>query len=381
MNEFRYFYLLAVAIFCGFQSNAYAQNKTSINLPSGIYYFDEFGEIPDVKTVRIANNQIILETTTRWKDVYTDVYKVINAYEYGEKQYFLLTETEDAGEISHYKILLEYHENAIYISISLYSVFDKKKYFDRVTEIKKLEDKANINSVYNSDFSGVTPYFTKNKYEALKKLPTITEDQLPEFTAKVIQQYFSDENDFNDFLHDRNQARVKSVQNKLSLFNFLIENGFEPYNSNLYFYNYATSSASYLKKGKEIRKANRSGTQLFFDKIESWSKIVGSISLAWLAMALLLALKNKNSNEKKLLLPKFLKPIFSIITIPGFVIIGGYLGFRAGWGFAQLVTPNNDGGLADIFLALIGILPGLALPIFFIIWINKKWNKYLYKTT
>lgn len=387
MKRLKNYYTFLFVFIYFFQSNSNAQNadntpsEIEINFPSGTYYFDQFGVKANKEKISISKNQIIRETTTFWKETYTDVYTVTHAYEYGENQYFLLTETEETDGISNYQMLLEFHEDAIYLSKTQYWTFEPKRYFDKLIEIKKLEGKAKTNCVYNNNYSSLMPYFSKQKFEAVKKLPTITEAQLPEFNQKVRQHFFIDANDFNDFLYYRSQTRVKSIEKKLAIFNFSIECGFQPYMSNHLIYNYVTSLPGYLKKSKVIRKSKRSGMMLFYDKLEMVSKILGGISLAWLTFALLVVARNKKNNGKKILFPKYLKPIFSSAVVPGFLIIGVYFGFKAGWGFAQIITPNNDGGLVDIFLALLGIIPGIGGAVIFMIWTMKKLNKLLYKTS
>lgn len=387
MNGFKKQYTLLLIFIYLFQINSNAQNTDStpseieIKFPTGTYYCDQFGVKANKEKISIFKNQIIRETTTFWKETYTDVYTVTHAYEYNKNQYFLFTETEETDGVSNYQMLLEFHEDAIYLSKTLYRTFEPKRYFDKLIEIKKLVGKAKTNCVYNNNYSSLMPYFSKQKYEAVKKLPTITETQLPEFNQKVRQQFFIDENDFNDFLYYRSQTRVKSIEKKLAIFNFSIESGFQPYMSNHLIYNYATSLPAYLKKSKVIRKSKRTGLMLFYDRLEMVSKILGGISLAWLTLVLLVVARNKKTNGKKILFPKFLKPVFSSAIIPGFLIIGVYFGFLAGWGLAQIITPNNDGGLADILLAILGIIPGIAGAIIFMIWTMKKLNKLLYKTS
>ena len=386
MNRLRKHFTLLLVCIHFFQINSNAQNtdntpfEIEINFPYGTYYFDQFGINPNQEKLSIFKNQIILETTTSWKETYTDVHTVTHAYKYGKNQYFLLTEIEETDGISNFQMLLEFHEDAIYLSKTLYRTYDTKLYFDKVIELEKLEGKAKTNSVYDNDYTSLMPYFTKLKYEAVKNLPTINEDQLPEFTQKVIQLFFIDENDFYDFLYYKSQSK-RFIEKKLAIFNVLIESGFQPYLSHDLFYSYATNLPGYSKKSKAIRKSKRSSVTRFFDRLEMVSKILAGISIAWLIFAFLLVARNKKTNGKKILIPNSLKIIISSSVIPGFLSIGIYLGFKIGWGFAQISTPNNDGGLVDILLALFGIIPGFGGAVIFMIWTMKKWNKLLYKTS
>jgi hypothetical protein len=328
---------------------------------SGTYYYDSFLDDKYSEIVSIENNTIIRSSTTEFGETYQRNHKILRDFSLNDDFHFLLTEESEIYQdktgleridnvIDTALLVLSYKSGILTLSKTLTWPSSVLEYEEIVAHLEKQSKTNRFEKLVQMKWVSFNEYYPKHRYDELRTLPTITENEIEELRNLLLERSFDDIDTYYSFLKTLGEQPHKVNAELSTLLNLMNEQGLQPF----------TSTRKYL----EQERSNQNYIDYYVDAEVGWMKTLAKVPMVFFGLASIwIALIVWSKLNSKKILPRPVLRILSILGVISLIYSGCHLGTLAGWQVGQINGFTGGNSIVSAMLAVAGLIIGGAIAI------------------